>query len=53
VDFLRRLSPLIPPPFAHTIRYFGLFAPNAKNRDLLPAAPVTWTGVRPQAWIRG
>jgi hypothetical protein len=53
VEFLRRLSPLIPPPYAHLIRYFGLFAPNAKGRDRLPAAPVTWTGIRPEAFIRG
>ena len=53
IEFLRRLSPLIPPPYAHLIRYFGLFAPNAKHRDCLPAAPVTWTGIRPEAFIRG
>jgi len=35
------------------IRYFGLFAPRAKHRDCLPAAPVTWTGIRPEAFIRG
>jgi hypothetical protein len=50
--FLRRLAPLIPPPFAHLIRYFGLFAPNAKGRDLLPPAPVSWQGIRPEALIR-
>ena len=50
--FLRRLAPLIPPPFAHLIRYFGLFAPNAKGRDLLPSAPVSWQGIRPEAFIR-
>lgn len=52
VQFLRRLTPLIPPPFAHLIRYHGLFAPNAKGRDLLPAAPVSWTGIRPEACVR-
>ena len=41
VEFLRRLAALIPPPFAHLIRYHGLFAPRARDRDLLPAAPVT------------
>lgn len=51
-EFLRRLSPLIPPPFAHLIRYFGLFAPNAKLRDLLPAAPVSGQGIRPESLIR-
>ena len=30
VDFLRRLTALVPPPRFHTIRYHGLFAPNAK-----------------------
>mgnify|MGYP001580376919 CR=1 FL=1 len=38
-EFLRRLCPLIPPPFAHLIRYHGLFAPHAKDRNFLPAAP--------------
>lgn len=52
VEFLRRLAPLIPPPFAHTIRYFGLFAPNAKHRDLLPAAPVAQLDIRPEARAR-
>jgi hypothetical protein len=41
VAFLRRLAPLIPPPCAHLVRHYGLFAPNAKGRDLLPAAPVS------------
>jgi hypothetical protein len=52
VQFLRRLTPLIPPPFAHLIRYFGLFAPNAKLRDLLPAAPVSPAAIRPEALLR-
>jgi hypothetical protein len=52
VTFLRRLSPLIPPPYAHLIRYWGLFAPNAKGRDLLPAAPVSGQGIRPSAALR-
>ena len=34
VTFLRRLSPLIPPPYAHLIRYWGLLAPNAKGRAI-------------------
>ena len=50
VELLRRLAPLIPPPFAHLIRYHGLFAPRARDRDLLPAAPVT--DVRLEAWAR-
>jgi hypothetical protein len=49
--FLRRLSPLIPPPFSNLIRYHGLFAPNAKGRDLLPPAPISKTGIRPEACI--
>jgi hypothetical protein len=53
VDFLRRLAPLIPPPYAHLIRYFGLLAPNAKQRDRLPPAPLSWTGIRPAAFLRG
>jgi hypothetical protein len=50
--FLRRLAPLIPPPFAHLIRYYGILAPNAKGRDLLPPAPISWQGIRPEALIR-
>ena len=50
VEFLRRLAALIPPPFAHLIRYHGLFAPRARDRDRLPAAPVT--DVRLEAWAR-
>lgn len=34
VEFLRRLAALMPPPRFHTIRYHGLFAPNAKLRPL-------------------
>jgi hypothetical protein len=52
VEFLRRISPLIPPPFAHLIRYHGLFAPNAKGRDLLPPASISWQGIRPEAFVR-
>ena len=33
VEFLRRLAALIPPPFAHLIRYHGLLAPRARDRD--------------------
>jgi hypothetical protein len=32
VELLRRLAPLIPPPYANLVRHFGLFAPNAKDR---------------------
>jgi hypothetical protein len=46
VAFLRRLAPLIPPPWAHLVRYYGLFAPNAKGRDLLPAAPASPHAIR-------
>jgi len=50
VEFIRRLAAIIPPPFAHTIRYHGLFAPRARDRDLLPAAPVD--SIRLEAWAR-
>jgi hypothetical protein len=52
VEFLGRLAPLIPPPYAHQIRYHGLFAPRAKLRDALPGAPVSSTDVRPEVRIR-
>jgi hypothetical protein len=48
VEFLRRLAPLIPPPYANQVRYYGLFAPNAKHRDLLPAAPPSTHSLRPE-----
>ncbi len=34
VEFLRRLAALMPPPRFHTIRFHGLFAPNANLRLL-------------------
>jgi hypothetical protein len=52
VQFLRRLAPLTPPPFANLIRYHGLFGPRAKLRDLLPPAPVPAQVVRPEAELR-
>lgn len=52
VTFLRRLAPLIPPPFANLIRYHGTFAPRAKYRDLLPAAPISENVTRPETKIR-
>jgi hypothetical protein len=52
VTFLRRLAPLIPPPYANLIRYYGLFAPNAKYRDLLPPAPPSPYPPRPAATVR-
>ena len=52
VAFLRRLAPLIPPPYANLVRHYGLFAPNAKGRDLLPAAPVSPSGARLETELR-
>jgi len=52
VAFLRRLAALVPPPFAHLVRHYGLFAPNARARDLLPAAPVSQTGIRIETELR-
>ncbi|HUM12409.1 MAG TPA: transposase [Myxococcaceae bacterium] len=49
VAFLRRLAALVPPPRANFVRYFGVFAPNARVRHrvvplpppaLLPKAPL-------------
>jgi hypothetical protein len=40
VAFLRRLAALVPPPRAHLVRYFGVFAPNARVRPrVVPASP--------------
>ena len=44
VAFLRRVAALVPPPGANLVRYFGVFAPNARVRSRLvpaPAAPAT------------
>jgi hypothetical protein len=37
--FLRRLSALVPPPRANLVRYFGVFAPNARVRPCVVPAP--------------
>lgn len=40
VAFLRRLAALVPPPRANLVRYFGVFAPNARVRPrVVPALP--------------
>jgi hypothetical protein len=40
VASLRRLAALVPPPRAHLVRYFGVFAPNARVRPrVVPASP--------------
>jgi hypothetical protein len=46
VAFLRRLAALVPPPRANLVRYFGVFAPNARVRPRVvpvppPSAPLT------------
>lgn len=50
--FLRRLASLTPPPYAHLIRHYGLFAPGAKGRDLLPPAPPSPHGPRATSALR-
>jgi hypothetical protein len=50
--FLRRLASLTPPPYAHLIRHYGLFAPGAKGRDLLPPAPPSPLGQRASSALR-
>lgn len=37
---LRRPDALVPPPYAHLIRCYGLVAVCAEGRELLPSAPV-------------
>ena len=39
VAFLRRLAALVPPPRANLVRYFGVFAPNARVRPRVVPAP--------------
>jgi hypothetical protein len=50
--FLRRLASLTPPPYAHLIRHYGLLAPGAKGRDLLPPAPPSPLGQRATSTLR-
>jgi len=39
VAFLRRMAALVPPPRANLVRYFGVFAPNARGRPrVVPAS---------------
>ena len=40
LDFLRRLAALVPAPYAHMIRYHGVFANRSRDRGLLPAPPM-------------
>ena len=43
LDFLRRLAALIPAPYAHTIRYHGIFAHRARSRQHRPpGTPRSW-----------
>ena len=39
VDFLRRVASLVPPPRRHMVKYFGLFAPNARDRSVVVPRP--------------
>jgi len=39
VAFLRRLAALVPPPRANLVRYFGVFAPNARVRPRVVPVP--------------
>jgi hypothetical protein len=39
VAFLRRLAALVPPPKSNLVRYFGVFAPNARVRARVVPTP--------------
>ena len=40
-ELIDRLVPLVPPPRAHQVRYHGILAPSASQRDrVVPAEPV-------------
>jgi hypothetical protein len=57
VAFLRRMAALVPPPRANLVRYFGIFAPNARVRPrVVPALPAPappaeapWCPVAPES----
>ncbi|MFH1464836.1 MAG: transposase, partial [Pseudomonadota bacterium] len=38
LDLLARLATLLPPPFRHRVRYFGVLAPNARLRTAVVAS---------------
>lgn len=40
VELIGRLAALVPPPRLHAVRYFGIFAPNAKLRPLVVPKPL-------------
>ena len=47
LELLRRLAALVPPPRAHLVRYFGVFAPGSKLRSrLVPRPPPRRGGCR-------
>ncbi len=44
-ELLERLVPLIPPPRAHQVRYHGVLAPCASDRDrIVPGLRLAWAG---------
>ena len=45
LELLKKLSPLIPPPKLHIIRFHGVFAPNAKQRSAVVPKPTPPTPV--------
>ena len=58
-DFLRRIASLVPPPRRHLVKYFGLLAPNARDREVfvppfepdaagIPAASAAASPVEPK-----
>ncbi|MBW2543649.1 MAG: transposase [Deltaproteobacteria bacterium] len=44
-ELIERLVPLIPPPRAHQVRYHGILAPCARQRDWIVPGPATDFGV--------
>jgi hypothetical protein len=49
--FLRRLAALVPPPRANLVRYFGVFAPNARLRPNLGGVEFDPDNWRPQGLL--
>jgi hypothetical protein len=43
VEFLRRLVALLPRPYTHAIRYYGVFSNHSKARPRLPRPPLDGT----------
>ena len=53
-ELIERVVPLIPPPRAHQVRYHGILAPGASQRDqVVPGRAVEASADRTKGWVGG